>query len=78
MMQLKRKTFVAIVVLAVLAGAGLGTYATRRATEIVRGRPPAVSFVEAPILPVQMPLTTGTFAKVIGRASCRERVYVLV
>jgi serine protease Do len=41
----------------------VGAYATGRAAEVVRGRPP-VSFVEAPILPVQMPLNTGTFAVV--------------
>jgi serine protease Do len=63
MMQLSRKSFVAIVGLAVLLGAGLGVYATGRASELVRGRA-QVPFVEAPILPVQMPLTTGTFAKV--------------
>jgi serine protease Do len=63
MMQLTRKTFGAILVLAVLAGIGVGAYATGRAAEVVRSRPPA-SFVEAPILPVQMPLNTGTFARV--------------
>ena len=63
MMQVNRKTLVAIVVLAVLAGAGLGAFATGRAAELVRGHTP-VPFVEAPIIPVQMPLTTGTFAKV--------------
>jgi serine protease Do len=64
MMQLTRKSFVVIVVLVLLLGAGLGALATGRAAELVRGRAPAVPFVEAPILPVQMPLTTGTFAKV--------------
>ena len=63
MMQLKRKTFVAIVVLAVLAGAGAGVVASGRGT-VVRGRAVATPFVDAPILPVQMPLTTGSFAKV--------------
>src|ERR1051325_6665982 len=64
MMQVTRKTFVAVVVLALLVGGGLGAFATGRAAEILRGRAPAAPFVEAPILPVQMPLTTGTFAKV--------------
>jgi serine protease Do len=63
MMQFSRKSFVGIVAFAVLLGAALGVYATGRATELVHGRAP-VQFVEAPILPVQMPLTTGTFAKV--------------
>src|SRR5882672_9536185 len=64
MIQMKRKTLAAIVALAVLAGAGLGAYASGRVADIVRGRTASVPFVEAPILPVQMPLTTGTFAKV--------------
>src|SRR5687767_10629409 len=64
MMQVTRKRFVAVVVLALLLGAGFGAFATGRAAELVRGHAPAVPFVEAPILPVQMPLTTGTFAKV--------------
>ncbi len=63
MMQLKRKTFVAIVVLAVLAGAGAGVVASSRGT-LVRERTVAAPFVDAPILPVQMPLTTGSFSKV--------------
>jgi serine protease Do len=63
MMQLKRRTFVVVVVLALIAGAGFGTLATRRAADVARSRTPA-PFIEAPILPVQMPLNTGTFAKV--------------
>jgi serine protease Do len=60
MMQLTRRTFVIVVALAVVAGAGVGAYATGRAE---RGGP-AAGTLQAPILPVQMPLTTGTFAKV--------------
>ena len=63
MMQLERKTFGAIVVLAVLAGAGASMVAGGRDT-FARGRAVAAPFVDAPILPVQMPLTTGSFAKV--------------
>jgi serine protease Do len=63
MMQLQRKTFVVVVVAAILAGAGFGALATSRAAEVVRGRT-AAPYIDAPILPVQMPLTTGTFAKV--------------
>jgi serine protease Do len=64
MMHVTRKRFAVVVALALLLGAGLGAFATGRAAELVRGRQPAPAFVEAPILPVQMPLTTGTFAKV--------------
>ncbi|MBM3217538.1 MAG: Do family serine endopeptidase [Candidatus Rokubacteria bacterium] len=64
MMRITRRSFVAIVIVALLVGGGLGAFATGRAAELVRGRTPAAPFVEAPILPVQMPLTTGTFAKV--------------
>jgi serine protease Do len=65
MMQLKRRTFIAALALALLLGAGLGAITLGRAE---LGRPTVVAQApvtpEAPILPVQMPLTTGTFAKV--------------
>jgi len=64
MMQLKRKTFVAALVAAVLLGGGRGALTATRAE---LGRPVVVAqqpALDAPILPVQMPLTTGTFAKV--------------
>jgi serine protease Do len=64
MMQLKRRTFVTVVIVALALGAGAGVFATGRAAELTRGRAVTVPFVEAPILPVQMPLNTGTFAKV--------------
>jgi len=65
-MQLSRKTFVATVVVALAIGGAVGSFTTRRATA---ERPQltlveALPAVQAPILPVQMPLTTGTFAKV--------------
>jgi serine protease Do len=63
MMQVKRKTFIGTLILAVLLGAALGAFTAGRA-EAPRGRLPSVIGVEAPILPVQMPLATGTFAKV--------------
>ena len=60
MMQLTRTTFVATLAVAVLAGVALGAFAG--------GRPesaPVVAAPEAPILPVQMPISgTNTFAKV--------------
>ncbi|MBI4638586.1 MAG: peptidase, partial [Candidatus Rokubacteria bacterium] len=62
MMQLKRKTFVAALGLALVGGVALGVVAVPRA-EIGRPVTPR-AVVEAPILPVQMPLQTGTFAKV--------------
>ncbi|HEV8642105.1 MAG TPA: Do family serine endopeptidase [Methylomirabilota bacterium] len=70
MRQVKRRTFVAGLVIALLAGIGLGAFTTGRAE---LGRPPggatsapggATSALEAPILPVQMPMQTGSFAKV--------------
>jgi serine protease Do len=64
MMHVTRRWFVAVVMLALLIGGALGAFATGRAAELARGRTPVTPFVEAPILPVQMPLTTGTFAKV--------------
>src|SRR5262245_49543938 len=64
MVQLRRRTFVASLVAAVLLGGALGALTTTRAE--IR-RPTVVAQqprFDAPILPVQMPLTTGTFAKV--------------
>jgi serine protease Do len=63
MMQVRRRMFVGALVGALLVGVGLGTFVTGRA-ESPRTAPPAVSQVQAPVLPVQMPLTSGTFAKV--------------
>jgi serine protease Do len=65
-MQLSRKTFVGAVVVALGIGAAVGAFTTSRAAServplLLAQAPPAV---QAPILPVQMPLTTGTFAKV--------------
>ncbi|MBI4247799.1 MAG: Do family serine endopeptidase [Candidatus Rokubacteria bacterium] len=60
-MELKRKTLVVLLAAAVVAGIGLGAFATSRAE---RAAGPALPLVQAPIIPVQMPLTTGTFAKV--------------
>jgi serine protease Do len=62
MIQLRRSAFVTSLVVAALIGVALGAFSIGRA-EQSRGRPLAAA-VEAPILPVQMPLTTGTFAKV--------------
>jgi serine protease Do len=65
-MQLSRKTFVGAVVVALAAGIALGAAASSRASAD-RARvtlAQALPAVQAPILPVQMPLTTGTFAKV--------------
>jgi serine protease Do len=63
MMQLSKRMFLGVIAGALLMGAGLGAYTAGRA-ESRRGAPAVVSQVQAPLLPVQMPLTTGTFAKV--------------
>jgi len=62
MRHVKLRTFVSGVVVALLAGAALGGLAVGRA-EIRHGQPAAPP-LQAPVIPVQMPLTTGTFAKV--------------
>jgi serine protease Do len=64
-MQVRGRTLSGALVVTLLIGIVVGAYAATRAT----WRPPvlaqgAPSVIEAPILPVQMPLTTGTFAKV--------------
>jgi serine protease Do len=62
MIQLSRRTFVTTLAVAVLIGIGLGVFTVGRA-ELRRPRVLAAA-LEAPILPVQMPLTTNTFSKV--------------
>jgi serine protease Do len=57
------RTFVVGLAIALAMGIGLGAFSGGRAELGRPGRGP-VAQVEAPILPVQMPLTTGTFAKV--------------
>ena len=58
MIQLTRKTFVATLAVALVIGVTLGAFAGNRdRAQTAPVAPPA-------ILPVQMPLTTGTFAKV--------------
>ena len=62
MRQVRLRTFMAGMLVALLVGAGLGGWAVGRAeTRAVR---PAAPTIDAPIIPVQMPLNTGTFAKV--------------
>ncbi|MEK7700707.1 MAG: trypsin-like peptidase domain-containing protein, partial [candidate division NC10 bacterium] len=64
MMQVTRRTFVGGLALAVMAGGVLGAWAKGRAE---LGRAPVLaqsSSVQAPILPVQMPLPSGSFAAV--------------
>jgi serine protease Do len=63
MMQVSKRVVFAVVALVFLAGGGLGAYAAGRLAP--RSTTPAlVAQVQAPVLPVQMPLATGTFAKV--------------
>src|SRR5438067_708607 len=59
MMQLKRTYFVAALVLMLVAGVTLGAVAGGRTD-----RPQQAAAPTAPVLPVQMPLNTGTFAGV--------------
>ena len=63
MMQLKRKTFVGVLVAAMAFGMALGLFTTGRA-QVGRAQP-TVGGLEAPVIPVQAPpLPPGTFAKV--------------
>ena len=64
-MQLKGKTFSGALVVTLVVGIAVGALGTTRgpwrpAPLLAQAPPP----LQAPILPVQMPLTTGTFAKV--------------
>jgi serine protease Do len=69
MIQLRRRTFWLALAVAVLAGMTVGGYtrpraeSTRLASSVAVSSAPGPT-IEAPILPVQMPLNTGTFAKV--------------
>ena len=64
-MRLKGKTFGGALVVALVVGIAVGALAATRGpwrpAPVLAQAPPAL---QAPILPVQMPLTTGTFAKV--------------
>src|SRR4029077_20793457 len=66
-MQLKRRTFLAAQLVALVVGIVAGAAVTSHSAW---GRQPllaqAPSFPQAPIIPVQMPLATGSFAKVAG------------
>ncbi len=59
MMQLKRTYFVGALVIMLVAGVTLGAMAGGRLDRAPQAAPPT-----APLLPVQMPLNTGTFANV--------------
>jgi len=64
-MQVKRRTFGGALSLALIVGITVGAFATTRgpwAQAPLAQLPPPM--LQAPIIPVQMPLTTGTFAKV--------------
>jgi serine protease Do len=61
MMQLRRSAFFTSLLVAALIGVAVGVFSVGRAEQRWSRRQAAL---EAPILPVQMPLTTGTFAKV--------------
>jgi serine protease Do len=61
MIQLRRSAFITSLAIAALIGVALGAFSIGRAEQ---RRARSLAAVEAPILPVQMPLTTGTFARV--------------
>jgi serine protease Do len=61
MIQLRRSAFLTSLLVAALIGIALGAFSVGRAEQ---RRTRQVAAIEAPIIPVQMPLTTGTFAKV--------------
>ena len=64
-MHLRRGTLVVLIALSLALGWALGTFTTGRAETDRPGLLVQVSPVQAPILPVQMPLgQSGTFAKV--------------
>jgi serine protease Do len=64
MMYVKRRTFVGALIVTLAIGLGLGTYTGSRGEARRPYAPAATPIVDAPIIPVQMPLNTGTFAKV--------------
>jgi len=59
-MELRRKTFLSVLAVALLIGAGLGAFAKGR----VETEPAPAAQIQAPIVPVQMPLPTVSFAAV--------------
>ena len=63
MMQLKPRSFVAALLVAVVIGIAVGATTSARVS-LGRAAAPPASALDAPIIPVQMPMTTGTFAKV--------------
>jgi serine protease Do len=63
MMQLRRRTFIGLLVVAVAIGMALGGFATSRA-QMRRAVSPTAGPADVPIIPVQMPQSTGSFAKV--------------
>src|SRR6266446_5561015 len=61
MIELRRSAFFTSLVVAALVGVALGAFSVGRAEQRRTGQ---LAAVEAPILPVQMPLTTESFGKV--------------
>ncbi|MBI4591698.1 MAG: Do family serine endopeptidase [Candidatus Rokubacteria bacterium] len=62
MIQLGRKTFVAVVIVALIFGVGLGSWGAA-GVERMKVRP-VLTEIQAPIVPAALPLPTGTFAQV--------------
>ncbi|HSE92892.1 MAG TPA: Do family serine endopeptidase [Methylomirabilota bacterium] len=64
MKQVRTRTFVVGLAVALAAGVALGGYGVGRAAADRATRPGPAPVVQAPIIPAQMPLNTGTFARV--------------
>ncbi len=62
MIQLRRRMLIAIVILSVAVGAGLGGWGAG-AVERAKGHP-MLAQIQAPIVPAALPVPTGTFAQV--------------
>ncbi|MBI2543760.1 MAG: trypsin-like peptidase domain-containing protein, partial [Candidatus Rokubacteria bacterium] len=62
MIQLRRKTFVAVIILSLAVGLGLGGWGAG-AVERAKGRP-MFAQMQAPVVPAALPVPTGTFAQV--------------
>jgi serine protease Do len=61
-MMVKARTFAGALLVALVVGVVIGAVATRARAPLAAQAAPTT--LQAPLLPVQMPLTTGTFAKV--------------
>jgi len=74
MIQLRRKMLVAIIIVSLAAGVGLGGWG---AAAFERGKgSPLLAQVQAPIVPAALPVPTGTFAQVAAAVGAGQRGHV--